>query len=93
MFEPTAKGTQQIKVQNSKPQGYRDMLSAGPSNRCVHKGTKLCFFLCVCVSVCMFLMDAQTVRPIVSKLGKGIKGHLAGKLGLFSCAWVPRGLC
>ena len=26
----------------------------------------------------MFLMDAQTVRPIVSKLGMVIEGHLAG---------------
>ena len=35
-------------------------------------------------SVCVFLMDAQTLWPIVSKLGMGIEDHLAGKIGLVS---------
>ena len=67
-------------------------MTEGPSNRCVHKGTKLCFFMCLCVSVCVFLMDAQTVRPIVSKLGIVIEGHLAGNIGLVSWAYLHGGL-
>ena len=35
------------------------------------------------LSVCVFLMDAQTVQPIVFKLAMGKEGHLAGKIGLF----------
>ena len=37
------------------------------------------------LSVCVFLMDAQTVWRIVSKLGMVIEGHLAGNIGLVSC--------
>ena len=84
-FEPTAKSTQQIKVQNSKPLGQDDMISAGPPIDIFKKGPN-CDFQCVCVCVCVFLMDAQTVRPIVSKLGMVIEGHLAGNIGLVSCA-------
>ena len=40
--------------------------------------------LCQCESVCV--MDAQTIRPIVSKLGMVIEGHLAGNNGLVPCA-------
>ena len=32
---------------------------------------------------CVFLMDAQTVQPIVFKLAMGKEGYLAGKIGLF----------
>ena len=45
-----------------------------------------------CVSVCVSLMDAQTVRPIFPELGKGIEGHLAGNIGYVSCALVNEGL-
>ena len=37
-------------------------------------------------SVCVFLMDAETVRPIVSKLCMVIEGHLAGNIGVVQCA-------
>ena len=40
----------------------------------------------VCVSVCVFLVDAQTVQLIVSKLGMVIEGHLAGNIVLVPCA-------
>ena len=40
--------------------------------------------LCQCESVCV--MDAQTIRPIVSKLGMVIEGHLAGNIVLVPCA-------
>ena len=47
----------------------------------------VCVCVCVCVSVCVcvcvFLMDAQTIQPIVFKLAMGKEGHLAGKIGLF----------
>ena len=44
------------------------------------------------MSVCVSLMDAQTVRPIFPELGKGIEGHLAGNIGYVSCALVNEGL-
>ena len=37
----------------------------------------------MCVCVCVFLMDAQIVQPIVFKLAMGEEGHRAGKIGLF----------
>ena len=38
------------------------------------------------MSVCVFLMDAQTVWPIVSKLDMIIEGHLAGNIVVVPCA-------
>ena len=38
------------------------------------------------VWVYVFLVDAKTVLPIISKLGMVIEGHLAGKIDLVSCA-------
>ena len=41
-------------------------------------------YVSVCLCVCVFLMDAQTIRPIVSKLDMDTDGYLPGKIGLFS---------
>ena len=40
--------------------------------------------LCQCESVCV--MDAQTIRPIVSKLGMVIEGRFVGNIGPVLCA-------
>ena len=44
--------------------------------------------LFVCLSVCVFAFHAQTVWQIASKLGMGLEGHLAGSIGLISCARI-----
>ena len=44
------------------------------------------------MSVRKSFIDAQTVWPIVQKLGKALDGHLAGKIGKVSCTCFYGGL-
>ena len=59
----------------------------------IMSGLSLFVCLFVCLSVCVFAFHAQTIWPIVFELGMGPEGHLAGNIGLVSCAWVYGVLC
>ena len=40
--------------------------------------------------MCMSFIDAKNVCTIVTKLGIGLKGHLAGDIGYVSYMWIHR---